>query len=63
MAAPIRAGESAVVGVPIALFTMAPRWSDFDVDRTGRFLAIVTESRAALEPLTVVRNWTAALDR
>jgi hypothetical protein len=42
---------------------MSPRWSDFDVDSSGHFFAIVTERRSALQPLTLVLNWTAALDR
>jgi Tol biopolymer transport system component len=63
MAAAVPAGRSAAVGVPAALFTTAPRWSDFDVDSSGRFLAIVTESRSAQQPLAVVLNWTAALNR
>ena len=42
---------------------MGSRWSDFDVDSTGRFVAIVTESRSAQQPLTVVLNWAGALDR
>jgi Tol biopolymer transport system component len=63
MSAPIRTGSPATVGSPIALFTTAPRWSDFDVDSTGRFIAVVTDSRSAAQPLTVVLNWTAGLDR
>jgi Tol biopolymer transport system component len=63
MAAPVRTGSPVTVGTPVALFTTVPRWSDFDVDSTGRFLAIVTESRSAVQPLTVVLNWTAGLDR
>jgi serine/threonine protein kinase len=63
MAAPVRTGSPVTIGTPIALFTTAPRWSDFDVDSTGRFVAIVTESRSAAQPLTVVLNWTAGLDR
>jgi hypothetical protein len=51
------------VRAPVALFTTAPLWSEFDVDATGRFLAVVTESRSSEQPLTVVLNWTAALDR
>jgi hypothetical protein len=42
---------------------MSPRWSDFDVDSSGHFVAIVTERRSALQPLRIVLNWTAALDR
>jgi Tol biopolymer transport system component len=33
------------------------QWSDYDVARDGRFLAIVAESVAAREPLTVLVNW------
>jgi dipeptidyl aminopeptidase/acylaminoacyl peptidase len=63
MSAPVQASRSGVVGVPAALFATAPRWSEFDVDASGRFVAVVTESRGAQQPLTVVVNWTAALDR
>ena len=63
MAAQVQVGGSVRVGVPVALFAMAPPWSDFDVDSTGRFLGIVTQRRSAQQPLTAVLNWTAALDR
>jgi hypothetical protein len=63
MSVPVRNGGLAGLGVPVALFMTAPRWSDFDVDATGRFLAIVTETASVQQPLTVVLNWTAALDR
>jgi hypothetical protein len=63
MAAPFRAGSSVTPAAPLALFATIPRWSDFDVDSAGRFVAIVTERRSTLQPLTVVLNWTAALDR
>jgi dipeptidyl aminopeptidase/acylaminoacyl peptidase len=63
MAAPFRAGSSVTPAAPLALFATTPRWSDFDVDSAGRFVAIVTERRSSLQPLTVVLNWTAGLDR
>ncbi|HEX4566451.1 MAG TPA: hypothetical protein VH138_07445 [Vicinamibacterales bacterium] len=36
-------------------------WSDFDVAPDGRFVAIVPESLAAQQPLTVVVNWRSRL--
>jgi Tol biopolymer transport system component len=45
-----------VLGAPRALFTMQGpyRWASFDVAPDGRFLAIVPESLAAEQPLTVL---------
>ena len=63
MTAPVRPGLPPTFGAPLALFQMPRRWLDFDVDATGRFLAVVPESRPDVQPLTVVVNWTAALDR
>jgi serine/threonine protein kinase/Tol biopolymer transport system component len=63
MAAPVQTTGPVALGAPIALFAMAPPWADFDVDSTGRFVAVVTERRSAQQPLTAVLNWTAALDR
>jgi len=36
-------------------------WSDFDVAADGRFIAIVSESVGARQPLTVVVNWRSRL--
>ena len=63
MAAASRTDGSLTVGPPVALFTMAPRWSDFDVDQAGRFLAVVMESRSGQQPLTVVINWLDGIAR
>jgi len=44
-------------GNPMPLFA-APRWSNFDVmDNGARFVAIVRESVAYEQPLTVLLNW------
>jgi len=39
------------------------QWSQFDVSSAGRFLAVVSESRASQQPLTVVLNWTSGIGR
>ena len=49
-------------GTPVALFH-ADRWTDFDVMPDGmRFVAIVQESIASEEPLTILLNWRRMLD-
>ena len=64
MVVPVRTQPTLDVGAPMPLFalTAAARWKDFDVARDGKkFLAIVPQSRANEQPLTVVVNWTAGL--
>jgi hypothetical protein len=60
MAAPMTAGYSA--GAPAVVFTLpgAP-WIDYDVSPDRRFLAIVPESFANQQPMTVIVNWPAKL--
>ena len=43
-------------GAPRALFD-APNWTDFDVARDGRFIAIVSTATAGERPLTMIVNW------
>jgi hypothetical protein len=47
------------------LFELNPNrpWLEFDVSSAGRFLAVVSETRASEQPLTVVLNWTAEAGR
>jgi Tol biopolymer transport system component len=60
MAAPMTAGYSA--GAPAVVFTLpgAP-WIDYDVSPDRRFLAIVPETFANQQPMTVIVNWLAKL--
>jgi Tol biopolymer transport system component len=49
---------------PLFALTGRRTWKDYDVSPDGlRFLAIVTDVLGDEQPLTVVLNWTAALDR
>ena len=64
MVVPVRTQPTLDVGVPMPLFALsgAARWKDFDVARDGRkFLAIIPQSRANEQPLSVIVNWTAGL--
>ena len=53
------------VGRPSALLKLPGRlWEDFAVSADGqRFLAVVPESLAGEQPLTIVLNWTAGVQR
>jgi eukaryotic-like serine/threonine-protein kinase len=64
-AVPIQTAPALQVGTPVSLFQIDPKrvWSQFDVSSAGRFLAVVSESRASQQPLTVVLNWTAGIGR
>ena len=64
MAVPVRTQPVLEMGRPMPLFVLNPAapWKDFDAARDGRkFLAIIPQSRANEQPLTVVVNWTAGL--
>jgi Tol biopolymer transport system component len=65
MAVPIVTSPSLRIGTPTPLFDVDVRrpWLGFEVSPAGRFLAIVSETRANEQPLTVVLNWTAELVR
>jgi Tol biopolymer transport system component len=65
MAVPVQTAGALRIGTPVSLFEINPKrlWTGFDVSSSGRFLAVVAETRASQQPLTVVLNWTAALDR
>ncbi|MBZ5558253.1 MAG: serine/threonine-protein kinase [Acidobacteriia bacterium] len=65
MAVPIQTSPVLHVGTAVSLFEVNPSrtWSQFDVSSTGRFLAVVSETRASQQPLTVVLNWTAGIGR
>jgi hypothetical protein len=63
---PVRSVPALVLGSPRPLFALPGKrsWKDYDVAPDGsRFLAIVTDVRGDEQPLSVVLNWTAALDR
>ena len=60
MAAPMTAGRPA--GAPVVVFTMpGAGLTDYDVAPDGRFLAIVPETFANQQPMTVIVNWPAKL--
>jgi Tol biopolymer transport system component len=63
MTVPIRTSPSLRIGTPVPLFEVDARrpWLGFDFSPAGRFLAIVSETRANEQRLTVVLNWTAEL--
>jgi Tol biopolymer transport system component/tRNA A-37 threonylcarbamoyl transferase component Bud32 len=65
MSAPIQTAPALRVDQPVALFNVAKEraWFGFDVAPDGRFIAVVSQTRAVEQPLTVVLNWTAALSR
>jgi Tol biopolymer transport system component len=58
VAVPIRRTPALEVGRPVALFTVGSpqRWGGFEVTADGSFVAIVTDSVAGEQPLTVVLN-------
>jgi Tol biopolymer transport system component len=58
MMVPIETTPSLRIGAPVALFDIDKKrpWLDFDVSPTGQFVAVVLESRASGQPLTVVVN-------
>jgi len=53
------------VGSPSPLFVLQGRaWTDFAVSADGRrFLAVVPQSFAGEQPLTVILNWIAEVRR
>ncbi len=59
MAIPIVTDPTLKTGSPTELFTIAGKpWLSFGVSRDGtRFLAVVPESAADEQPMTVVVNW------
>jgi Tol biopolymer transport system component len=65
MTVPIQTAPSLHAGTPVPLFALdsARPWLEFDVTPDGRFVAVVSESRASQQPLTVVLSWTAELRR
>jgi Tol biopolymer transport system component len=63
---PVRTSPSLELGVPKPLFRIKGRspWLGFDVSADGtRFLAIVPESIADEQPINVVVNWPAAVEK
>jgi Tol biopolymer transport system component len=64
MAVPIQTTPTLAAGQPAALFMPRGRgWRHFDVAADGRFLAIVTHIASNEQPLNVVINWRADVDR
>jgi hypothetical protein len=48
-------------GTPVARFDA--RWYDYDVLAEGQFVAVVSDTSAGYEPLTVLLNWPRTLAR
>jgi Tol biopolymer transport system component len=65
MSVPVQTSPSLRVGTPVPLFQMPTKqfWLAFDVSPDGRFVAIVPQLRAGEQPLGVVTNWIADIDR
>jgi Tol biopolymer transport system component len=65
MAVPAQTSPTLRVGTPVSLFQMPPKrfWTGFDVSPDGRFIAIVPQARAGEQPVAVVTNWIADMDR
>jgi eukaryotic-like serine/threonine-protein kinase len=60
MAAPMTAGHTAAA--PVTVFKLSSAtWADYDVSPDRRFLAIVPETFANQQPMTVIVNWLAKL--
>ena len=60
MAVPMTAGRSAAA--PVTVFKLAgTAWNDYDVSPDRRFLAIVPDTFANQQPMTVIVNWVAKL--
>jgi Tol biopolymer transport system component len=62
MAVPVRTQPALEMGAPMPLFALNPAaiWKDFEVARDGKkFIAIIPQSRANEQPLSVIVNWTA----
>jgi hypothetical protein len=63
---PVRTSPSLDVGVPATLFALPERqmWDDFAVSVDGkRFLSAVNDVRGNEQPLTIVLNWPAEIER
>ena len=63
MALPVQTSPVLRTGTPTAIFTISGRpWLNFQISRDGtRFLAVVPESSADEQPMTVVVDWAASL--
>ena len=60
MSAAVQTKPALHVESPVPLFAVNPAhsWREFDVASGARFLAVVWESRASGQPITVVLNWS-----
>ena len=66
MAVTVGTSPAVALSAPKPLFALTGRrrWKDYDVSPDGRrFLAIVTDVLGDEQPMTVILNWTAGLDR
>jgi Tol biopolymer transport system component/DNA-binding winged helix-turn-helix (wHTH) protein len=59
MSTTVRARPSLVVSQPhpVLAVSSSPPWVDYDVTPDGKFLAIVPQTMASQQPLTVLINW------
>ena len=65
MSLPVRTSPILATGAPVALFKVEGKpWLNFALSPDGRrFLAVVPESAADEQPMTVVLNWTARIPK
>ena len=65
MSLPVRTSPSLQTGTPVALFTVRGKpWQSFAPSSDGKkFLAVVPETAADEQPMTVVVNWTAGIPK
>ena len=65
MSLPVQTSPSLQTGTPVALFTVQGKpWLSFALSSDGtRFLAVVPESAADEQPMTVVVNWPAGIPK
>ena len=65
MSLPVKTSPSLQTGTPVALFTVRGKpWQSFAPSSDGKkFLAVVPETAADEQPMTVVVNWTAGIPK
>ena len=65
MSVPAQTTPALHLGTPAPLFRIDANhpWYGFEVSADGRFLAVVSQSEAQQQPVTVITNWTGQLDR
>jgi hypothetical protein len=64
-AVPMTLTPAMTIGKPTRLFSLPPgrRWPDFASTPDGNFIAVQHVQFAGRQPLTIVVNWPASLER